>query len=140
MKQVAAHWSVLITIVKAQEQSITFLQILCSVAHLSVFPGCQFYYLHSPSKLPECFMLCKSALQGVAISSHVEVNSACAGPNEVPSEKGGAGANGYTYFVCNNLGGALSRLHSVKPAHIRAARQVKKFVSGKLDVQARQLQ
>ena len=40
MKQVAAHWSVLITIVKAQEQSITFLQILCSVAHLSVvFPG-----------------------------------------------------------------------------------------------------
>ncbi|DBA92418.1 hypothetical protein WJX77_007770 [Trebouxia sp. C0004] len=57
------------------------------------------------------------------------------GPNEVPSEKGGAGANGYTYFVCNNLGGALSRLPPVKPAHIKAARQIKKFVSGKLHVQ-----
>lgn len=61
----------------------------------------------------------------------------CAGPNDVPSEKGGAGANGYTYFVCNQLGGALSRLPPVKPSHIKAARQVKKFVSGKLDAQVR---
>lgn len=63
--------------------------------------------------------------------------SACgvAGPDEVPSEKGGAGANGYTYFVCSQLGGALSRLPQVKPAHIRAARQIKKFVTGKLDTQ-----
>ncbi|KAL3137432.1 hypothetical protein ABBQ32_006953 [Trebouxia sp. C0010 RCD-2024] len=57
------------------------------------------------------------------------------GPNDVPSEKGGAGANGYTYFVCNQLGGALSRLPLVKPSHIKAARQVKKFVSGKLETQ-----
>lgn len=55
----------------------------------------------------------------------------------MPAEKGGAGANGYTYFVCNQLGGALSCLPSVKPSHIRAARQVKKFVSGKLDAQVR---
>ena len=53
----------------------------------------------------------------------------------MPSEKGGAGANGYTYFVCSQLGGALSRLPQVKPAHIRAARQIKKFVTGKLDTQ-----
>lgn len=62
-----------------------------------------------------------------------------AGPNDVPSEKGGAGANGYTYFVCNQLGGALSRLPLVKPSHIKAARQVKKFVSGKLDAQVSRL-
>lgn len=85
-------------------------------------------------------MLHKITLRAVAILPHIEINFACAGPNEVPSEKGGAGANGYTYFVCNNLGGALSRLPPVKPAHIRAARQVKKFVSGKLDLQARQLE
>lgn len=58
-----------------------------------------------------------------------------AGPNDVPSEKSGAGANGYTYFVCNQLGGALFRLPLVKPSHIKAARQVKKFVSGKLEAQ-----
>ncbi|KAL3148750.1 hypothetical protein ABBQ38_014161 [Trebouxia sp. C0009 RCD-2024] len=57
------------------------------------------------------------------------------GPNDVPSEKSGAGANGYTYFVCNQLGGALFRLPLVKPSHIKAARQVKKFVSGKLEAQ-----
>lgn len=57
----------------------------------------------------------------------------------MPSEKGGAGANGYTYFVCNQLGGALSRLPPVKPSHIKAARQVKKFVSGKLDAQVSRL-
>lgn len=62
-----------------------------------------------------------------------------AGPNDVPSEKGGAGANGYTYFVCNQLGGALSRLPLVKPSHIKAARQVKKFVSGKLETQVSRL-
>ena len=55
----------------------------------------------------------------------------------MPSEKGGAGANGYTYFVCNHLGEALSRLPPVKPSQIRAARQVKKFVSGKLDTQVK---
>ena len=60
-------------------------------------------------------------------------------PNDVPSEKGRAGANGYTYFVCNQLGGALSCLPPVKPSHIKAARQVKKFVSGKLDAQVSRL-
>ena len=65
--------------------------------------------------------------------------AAHAGPNDVPSEKGGAGANGYTYFVCNQLGGALARLPLVKPSHIKAARQVKKFVSGKLEAQVSQL-
>ena len=62
-----------------------------------------------------------------------------AGPTDVPSEKGGAGANGYTYYVCNQLGGALSRLPPIKPSHIKAARQVKKFVSGKLDAQVSRL-
>ena len=57
------------------------------------------------------------------------------GPNDVPAEKGGAGANGYTYFVASFLGGPLSRLPAVKPAQIKAARQIKKFVTGKLDSQ-----
>ena len=65
--------------------------------------------------------------------------AAHAGPNDVPSEKGGTGANGYTYFVCNQLGGALARLPLVKPSHIKAARQVKKFVSGKLEAQVSRL-
>lgn len=62
-------------------------------------------------------------------------HACCAGPNGVPAEKSGTGANGYTYFVCNHLGSALSRLPSIKPAQIKAARQIKKFVTGKLDTQ-----
>lgn len=64
-----------------------------------------------------------------------DCHSSCSGPNDVPAEKSGTGANGYTYFVCNHLGGPLSRLPPVKPAQIKAARQVKKFVTGKLDTQ-----
>ena len=53
----------------------------------------------------------------------------------MPAEKSGAGANGYTYYVCSFLGGPLTRLPAVKPAQIKAARQIKKFVTGKLDSQ-----
>lgn len=54
------------------------------------------------------------------------------GAGEVPSEKGG-GTNGYTYFVCNSLGGPLAKLPAVKPAQIKAARLIKKYLTGKLD-------
>ena len=50
----------------------------------------------------------------------------------MPSEKGG-GTNGYTYFVCNSLGGPLSKLPAVKPTQIKAARLIKKYLTGKLD-------
>ncbi|KAK9828684.1 hypothetical protein WJX72_001516 [[Myrmecia] bisecta] len=62
----------------------------------------------------------------------VEEEEEALGPNDVPMEKG-SGSNGYVYFVCNQLGGPLSRLPSVKPTHIKKARQLKKFVTGKLD-------
>ena len=58
--------------------------------------------------------------------------AASAGAGEVPSEKGG-GTNGYTYFVCNSLGGPLSKLPAVKPTQIKAARLIKKYLTGKLD-------
>ena len=52
---------------------------------------------------------------------------------EAPTEPSGTGANGYTYFVCNHLGGPLMQLPNVTPAQIKAARTIKKFLTGKLD-------
>ncbi|GMH45997.1 hypothetical protein BSKO_13961 [Bryopsis sp. KO-2023] len=51
---------------------------------------------------------------------------------EVPPEVGN-GANGYVYFVCNYVGGPFSKLPSVKPQHIKVARTLKRFLTGKLD-------
>ena len=45
----------------------------------------------------------------------------------------GSGANGYVYFVCNYLGGPMTQLPSIKPAQIKAARTLKKFLTGDLN-------
>lgn len=45
----------------------------------------------------------------------------------------GTGTNGYIYWVCNYLGGPVTMLPSIKPAEIKAARTLKKFLTGKLD-------
>eukprot|EP00798_Chlamydomonas_sp_ICE-L_P017545 gene17545-23866_t len=50
---------------------------------------------------------------------------------QVPYEAG-TGVNNYTYFVCNYLGGPFSELPYVKPDEIKAARTIKKFLTGKL--------
>jgi len=45
----------------------------------------------------------------------------------------GTGANGYVYWVCNYLGGPMTMLPSIKPAEIKAARTLKKFLTGDLN-------
>lgn len=52
----------------------------------------------------------------------------------VPSEVG-TGANGYVYFVCNYLGGPTTQLPNIKPAEIKAARTLKRFLTGDLNAQ-----
>ena len=49
----------------------------------------------------------------------------------VPMEQT-SGTNVSTYFVCNYLGGPLTRLPNAKPQHIKAARQLKRYFTGKL--------
>ncbi|KAG1678015.1 hypothetical protein FOA52_000811 [Chlamydomonas sp. UWO 241] len=51
---------------------------------------------------------------------------------EVPNEAG-TGTNNYVYYVCNYLGGPFTMLPVVLPAHIKAARSIRKFLTGKLD-------
>ena len=85
---------------------------------------------------PKCYRSSHEALALPRTQAYIfALNAVVVGPNDVPAEKGGAGANGYTYFVASFLGGPLSRLPAVKPAQIKAARQIKKFVTGKLDSQ-----
>lgn len=50
---------------------------------------------------------------------------------EVPYENG-AGTNAFVYFVCNHLGGPMTQLPFVKPDEIKAARLIKKFLTGRL--------
>jgi len=50
---------------------------------------------------------------------------------EYPTERC-CGANLFTYFVCNELAGALQRLDDVTPEQIRAARTLKRFLTGRL--------
>ena len=76
-----------------------------------------------------------SVTQAILVSwfcSNADQHAASAGAGEVPSEKG-AGTNGYIYFVCNSLGGPLSKLPAIKPTQIKAARLIKKYLTGKLD-------
>lgn len=54
-----------------------------------------------------------------------------AGEGEIPIEAN-TGANGYVYFVCNYLGGPMTRLPYVTPVQIKAARTIKKFLTGRL--------
>ncbi|CAD7696505.1 unnamed protein product [Ostreobium quekettii] len=50
----------------------------------------------------------------------------------VPPEKG-SGANAYSYFVCSYLGGPFTKLPDVRPEQIKAARNLKRFLVGRLD-------
>lgn len=43
------------------------------------------------------------------------------------------GANQFTYYVCTHLGGPFSRLPFVTPDQIKAARQIKKLLTGRLE-------
>ncbi|KAM6222454.1 radial spoke head protein 6 homolog A [Rhynchocyon petersi] len=54
-------------------------------------------------------------------------------PPVVPKEESRSGANKYLYFVCNEPGGAWTRLPHVTPAQIVHARKIKKFFTGHLD-------
>lgn len=47
-------------------------------------------------------------------------------------ELGPSGPNRYTYWVCNNLGNAWTRLGLVAASHIREARQLRRFFTGDL--------
>ena len=51
---------------------------------------------------------------------------------EVPHEAG-VGVNAFTYFVCNELGGPFTMLSDVTPGQIKAARVLKKVMTGNLD-------
>eukprot|EP00951_Prasinocladus_malaysianus_P028269 scaffold257073_cov49-Prasinocladus_malaysianus.AAC.1 len=53
-------------------------------------------------------------------------------PDGVAPMEVGSGANGYIYWTCNYLGGPMTRLPSIKPAEIKAARTIKKFLTGNL--------
>jgi len=53
---------------------------------------------------------------------------------EIPAEASGeAGANYYTYWVCNYLGGPFTKLPDCEPTTIKVARQIKKYFTGDLD-------
>ncbi|PAA84117.1 hypothetical protein BOX15_Mlig022956g1 [Macrostomum lignano] len=54
-------------------------------------------------------------------------------PPVVPREDAGSGVNRFVYFVCSEPGRPWTRLPSVTPAQIQAARKVKKFFTGRLD-------
>lgn len=51
----------------------------------------------------------------------------------VPKEAIGTGANKFVYYVCKEPGLLWVKLPSVSPAQITAARQIRKFFSGRLD-------
>ncbi|KAL8621482.1 hypothetical protein ACOMHN_058243 [Nucella lapillus] len=54
-------------------------------------------------------------------------------PATVPKEENRTGVNKKVYFVCNDPGKTWVKLPSVTPAQISSARQVKKFLTGRLD-------
>uniref|UniRef100_A0A3Q3EPQ0 Radial spoke head component 4A n=1 Tax=Kryptolebias marmoratus TaxID=37003 RepID=A0A3Q3EPQ0_KRYMA len=56
-------------------------------------------------------------------------------PPLVPKEAIGTGANKYVYYVCSEPGLPWVKLPSVSPAQISAARQIKKFFTGRLNHQ-----
>lgn len=58
-----------------------------------------------------------------------------AGEGEVPPEWN-SGANGYVYFAANALGGRLEELPHVTPGQVKAARRIKKLLTGRLTSQA----
>ncbi|XP_055056458.2 radial spoke head protein 4 homolog A [Misgurnus anguillicaudatus] len=54
-------------------------------------------------------------------------------PPAVPREENRTGVNKFTYFVCKEPGLPWVRLPLVSPAQITAARQIRKFFTGRLD-------
>jgi len=61
-------------------------------------------------------------------------------PEEQPAEgevplEWNSGANGYVYFAANSLGGPLTKLPHVTPGQIKAARRIKKLLTGRLTSQ-----
>lgn len=54
-------------------------------------------------------------------------------PIEISAEETGSGVNRNVYFVCNHLGDDWIELPSVTPCQIKAARQIKKILTGCLD-------
>eukprot|EP00794_Sanderia_malayensis_P018767 gene18767-20658_t len=54
-------------------------------------------------------------------------------PPVIPKEEHHSGANKKVYFVCNEPGQPWVKLPHVTPAQIVAAREIKKFFTGKLD-------
>ena len=46
-----------------------------------------------------------------------------------------SGANGYVYFAASSPGGALVQLPHVTPAQVKAARRIKKLLTGRLTSQ-----
>uniref|UniRef100_A0AAY4EN24 Radial spoke head component 4A n=1 Tax=Denticeps clupeoides TaxID=299321 RepID=A0AAY4EN24_9TELE len=54
-------------------------------------------------------------------------------PPVVPAEERGTGTNSSAYFVCREPGLPWTRLPDVVPAHITAARRIRKFFTGRLD-------
>ena len=51
----------------------------------------------------------------------------------VPKEDIGTGANKFVYYVCKEPGFPWTKLPSVSPAQITAARQIRKYFTGRLD-------
>jgi len=54
-------------------------------------------------------------------------------PPVVPKEDARTGVNKKVYFVCNDPGKVWVKLPTVTPAQISGARQIKKFLTGRLD-------
>jgi hypothetical protein len=57
-----------------------------------------------------------------------------AAEGEAPIE-GNSGTNANVYWVCNYLGGPMTQLPPVTPVQIKAARQIKKLLTGRLTSQ-----
>ncbi|XP_060719503.1 radial spoke head protein 6 homolog A [Tachysurus vachellii] len=54
-------------------------------------------------------------------------------PTPVPKEPRRSGTNKFTYFVCSEPGLPWVRLPDITPTQITAARQIRKFLTGRLD-------
>lgn len=51
----------------------------------------------------------------------------------MPKEDIGTGANKFVYYVCKEPGLPWKKLPPVSPAHINAARQIRKYFTGRLE-------
>lgn len=72
---------------------------------------------------------CNGTSNGQGSRNNIPVPPAAEG--EVPNEWN-TGINGYVYYVCNYLGAPLTQLPAVTPVQVKAARSIKKFLTGRL--------